>query len=185
MSGSPSSSSSCSSTASRIRPLFSPDSSATVSDEPSKKKRMLTAKTVDKWIAEYDKDLNTTTWLKYEVVDRVHIESLKCSVCETFKDKLVGMRNYNPAFIVGTKNLRTSSFKDHAASSMHAKAMILFKKQQGVDLYQYAPIKSKARRLNQNPRDKQKQNAPSVEKDEEDSEKFVFSLQDWEAWMSQ
>ena len=96
MSGSPSSSSSCSFTASRKRPLFSPDSSATVSDEPSKKKRMLLAKSVDKWIAEYDKDLNTTTWLKYEVVDRVHIESLKCSVCETVKDKLVGMRNYNP-----------------------------------------------------------------------------------------
>ena len=50
-----------------------------------------------------------------------------------------------------------------------------------VDLW----FNSKARRLNQNPRDKQKQNAPSVEEDEEDSEKFVFSLQDWEAWMSQ
>ena len=104
MSGSPSSSSSCSFTASRKRPLFSPDSSATVSDEPFK---MLLAKSVYKWIAEYDKDLNTTTWLKYEVLDPVHIESLKCSVCETFKDKLVGMRNYNPAFIVGTKNRRT------------------------------------------------------------------------------
>ena len=42
----------------------------------SAKKQMLLAKSVDKWINEYDKDYNTVTWLKYDV-DRDQVESLK------------------------------------------------------------------------------------------------------------
>ena len=41
----------------------------------------------------------------------------------------MGMRNYNAAFIEGTSNLRTSSFKDHASTEMHSRAMLLHKKQ--------------------------------------------------------
>ena len=116
-------------------------SESTSSDgAPASKRRMLLAKSVDKWIAEYDKELNTSTWLKYTVVDRHHVDSLTCSVCTRFKSKLEGMRNYNPAFIEGSKNLRTSSFKDHAASSMHVRAMSMFKKQRGDDVTEYAPI---------------------------------------------
>ena len=107
---------------------------------PSSKKRILMAKSVDKWISENDKELNTSTWLKYTVVDRLHVDSLLCSVCTQFKSNLEGMRNYNPAFIDGSKNLRTSSFKDHAGSSMHMRAMSLFKKQQSGDITEYAPI---------------------------------------------
>ena len=41
-------------------------SESTSSDgAPASKRRMLLTKSVDKWIAEYDKELNTTTWLKY------------------------------------------------------------------------------------------------------------------------
>ena len=50
------------------------------------------------------------------------------------------MRNYSPAFIDGTTNLRTSSFKDHAATEMHARAMTLLKRERGVDVRDYAPI---------------------------------------------
>ena len=57
-------------------------SESTSSDgAPASKRRMLLAKSVDKWIAEYDKELNTSTWLKYTVVDRHHVDSLTCSVC--------------------------------------------------------------------------------------------------------
>ncbi len=49
-------------------------------------------------------------------------------------------RNHNGAFVEGSKSLRTSTFKDHTASAMHKKAMILFKQQQGVDLVKYSPI---------------------------------------------
>ena len=76
----------------------------TYSAGPSSKKNILMAKSVDKWISENDKELNTSTWLKYTVVDRLHVDSLLCSVCTQFKSNLEGMRNYNPAFIDGSKN---------------------------------------------------------------------------------
>ena len=50
------------------------------------------------------------------------------------------MCNYSNAFICGLKNLRASSFKDHAASDMHAQAMLLLKKQSSSDVPEYTPI---------------------------------------------
>lgn len=94
---------------------------------PSSERWMLLAKSVDKWMAEYDKELNTSIWLKYNVVYRLHVDSLICSVCTQFKSKFEGMCNYNPAFIEGSKNLQTNYFKDHVTSSMHAQATSLLK----------------------------------------------------------
>ena len=37
-------------------------------------------------------------------------------------------------------NIRSSSFKDHAASEMHSRAMILLKKNQSVNIHDYSPI---------------------------------------------
>ncbi len=54
--------------------------------------------------------------------------------------KTVETRNNNGVFVEGTNNLRASSFKDHTASTMHKKAKILFKQQQGVDIVKYFPI---------------------------------------------
>ena len=104
--------------------------------------RKVTRKTVEKWIAESDKDLDTTLWLKYDVVagDREHVSKIKCSVCGQFKERLVSMRNYNPAFVNGTANVRASSYKEHAITEMHKQAMILFKKQHSTNVCDYAPI---------------------------------------------
>ena len=109
-------------------------------DSPPSKKQGVTAKTVEKWISVNDKALNTVTWLKYEKADREYVDTLKCSVCIQFQDKLCGMCNYSAAFIGRSKNLRASSFKDHAATDMHARAMLLFKKQSSSDVTEYAPI---------------------------------------------
>ena len=48
---------------------------------------------VDKWIAEHDKELNIPVWLKYTVVNGLHVDALLCSVCTHFKSKLGGMCN--------------------------------------------------------------------------------------------
>ena len=40
------------------------------------------------------------------------------------------MRNYHSAFINGTTDVRTSTFKEHARTDMHTRAMSLLKKQQ-------------------------------------------------------
>ena len=64
----------------------------------------------------------------------------RCCVSAEFNEKLRGMCNYNPAFVVGSKNLRASSYKDHAATDMHKRALLLFKKQSSTDVTEYALI---------------------------------------------
>ena len=81
-------------------------------------------------MVEYDRTLNTTVWLKFYMADRDHVASLRCAVSTQFKDNLVSMRNFRPAFIEGTTNVQTSTFKEHAATSMHERVIGQFKKQQ-------------------------------------------------------
>ena len=97
------------------------------SDPPTKKGSV--QKTVEKWIVENDKELNTSVWLKFEMAadNRDHVATLKCAVCSRFRERLQTMRNYRPAFIDGTSNVRTSTFKDHADTGMRKYAMVLFK----------------------------------------------------------
>ena len=109
------------------------------SSGPPTKKRAVSRKTVEKWVVENDRELNTSVWLKFEG-DRNHVFSLKCAVCSEFKDKLISMRNNRPAFIEGTTNIRTTAFKDHAATDMHAHAMVLFKKQHARNITEYSQI---------------------------------------------
>ena len=114
---------------------------AACSDEvPPAKKRGVSAKTVQKWITESDREMSMSARLKYEKADRDYVATLKCSMCIQFNEKLRGMRNYNPAFVVGLKNLRASSYTDHAATDMHKRAMLLSKKQSSSDVTEYAPI---------------------------------------------
>ena len=78
---------------------------AACSDEvpPAKKPRVL-VKMVQKWITESDREMSMSAWLQYEKADCDYVATLKCSMCIQFNEKLRGMRNYNPAFVVGSKN---------------------------------------------------------------------------------
>ena len=53
-------------------------------------KRMVT-RTVERWIVENDKQLDTTIWLKFEtaVGDPEHVSALKRGFCIQFKERLV------------------------------------------------------------------------------------------------
>ena len=106
------------------------------------KKRVLTRRTMGKWNVENDKDLDTTVWLKYDVVegDCEHMSALRCAVCIQFNKRLVLLQNYNPAFINGSKNTRTSAFKDHADTEMDKCAMSLYWKQHSTNICDYVPI---------------------------------------------
>ena len=115
-------------------------SQSSSSSEPPQKKRCVAIRTVQNWISSCDRELNTALWLKYEKYDRDHVASINCSICTTFDEKIRGSRNYNDAFIVGSTNLHTSSFRDHAKTDMHQQAMILFRKSQGSQVTEYSPI---------------------------------------------
>ena len=104
------------------------------------KRRAVTRRTVEKWITENDRKLNTSVWLKFHMADREHVASLKYSVCSEFSTKLESMRNFKAAFIDGSSNVRVSAVQDHAATDMHAYVMLLLKKQQSSSVVDYAPI---------------------------------------------
>ena len=104
------------------------------------KKRAVQTKTVEERISQHDKLLNTSVWLKFDTADRHHVAMLRCSICSQFKTQLESMRNFRPAFIDGTTNVRISTVKDHAGTDMHARAMILYKKQRSTNVCDYAPI---------------------------------------------
>ena len=62
------------------------ESLSSSSSEISTKRRILYARSVDKWIAGNDKELETTTWWKYDIINREQVDCLKCSVCTKFND---------------------------------------------------------------------------------------------------
>ena len=66
-------------------------------DDPPPKKWGVSAKTVGKWIAENDKAMSTSTWLKYHKADREYVATWSVP-CIEFQDKICGMRNYSNAF---------------------------------------------------------------------------------------
>ena len=118
--------------------LTDDDSSSSASS--TSKKSLVSVATVDKWVLDHDKTLNTATWLAYEKVDRHHVALLRCSVCKRFEERIKNSRNFSPAFIDGTSNLRTLSFKDHAKSDMHGRAMELLRREQSTSVTEYSPI---------------------------------------------
>ena len=97
------------------------------SEHPPAKKRAVSRKTIKKWVMENNRTLNTSVWLKFDMADRDNVLALRCDVCLQFKEKLQSIRNFRPAFIEGTTNVRTTPFKEHAATDMHARAMGLYK----------------------------------------------------------
>ena len=68
------------------------DLDAPCSDPPTKK-RSVQKKTVEKWVLENDKELNTSVWLKSETAadDRDRVATLKCAVCSRFRERLQPM----------------------------------------------------------------------------------------------
>jgi len=60
-------------------------------ESPLCKKHGNMMKTVDKWIAENNKALNTTTWLQYDRKDCEYVASVKCAMCILYQDRLHGV----------------------------------------------------------------------------------------------
>ena len=124
--------------AKRVR--YHGDDESSSSASSTTKKRLVSVSTVDKWVLDRDKTLNTATWLTYQKADRHHVTLLRCSVCRQFENKIKSSRNFSSAFIGGTSNLHTSSFKDHAKSDMHRRAMHFLRRQQSTTVTDYSPI---------------------------------------------
>ena len=106
---------------------------------PVAKNRTVTIATATKWKTENDKKLDTSMWLQFEV-DGSSVSALKCSACAKFEDKLRGCKNFTQAFIIGSRNVRSSAFKGHADSDMHKQAMHFLRQSKSTHISEYAQI---------------------------------------------
>ena len=121
-------------------------SSSSSSDSDAKKRRV-TYDTFTKWKRDYDRELQTLTWLnchsQFDSGKRV-VTKLSCSICSKYQDKIKGRKNFSEKWINGAESLRTSNLKDHAHTDQHKHAMSLLKKEQaqiqGLSPASYAPI---------------------------------------------
>ena len=68
---------------------------------PQTKKRAVCQKRVK----ENDRSLNMTAWLKFDSDKTRHVNTLSCKDCRQYKDKLLGIHNYNLAFVDGTSKM--------------------------------------------------------------------------------
>ena len=116
------------------------ESTSASTDGPPVKKRAVYRKTVEKWVVENDRELNTFVWLKFDMANCNHVSLLWCAVFSQFRKKPAGMCNFHPAFIEGMTCVQTTAFKEHAATDMHARAMALFKKHHASSMCKYVPI---------------------------------------------
>ena len=69
--------------------------------------------------------------------DGESVSLLKCKVCCNYKERL---GNFHLAYIEGSVNVKTSSFKEHAESEMHKHTMRLHKKSLGTVAISSTPI---------------------------------------------
>ena len=114
---------------------------SSIAEVPPSKKRVFTVQTVEKWKLENEKAIGTALWLQHnKAADRHHVSMLQCSVYVKFEKSIQSCRNFNPAFIHGSTNLRASSFKEHTRTDMHARVMLLLRKEQASDVTEYTPI---------------------------------------------
>ena len=100
-------------------------SSSSSSDSDAKKRRV-TYDTFTKWKRDYDRELQTLTWLnchsQFDSGKRV-VTKLSCSICSKYQDKIKGRKNFSEKWINGAESLRTSNLKDHAHTDQHKHAM--------------------------------------------------------------
>ena len=104
--------------------------------------------TFKKWKRDFDKELNTVTWLKCETVmasGKKMVRLLKCSVCSKYRIRIESSRNFSDRWIIGAESLRTSNnIRDHRKNNQHALAMSLLMKERASSCGQgpssYTPI---------------------------------------------
>ena len=116
------------------------DLDALCSDPPTKE-HSVQKKTIDKWLVENDKELNTSIWLMFETAadDCDHVTTLKCTVCFRFRERLQPMQNYR------LHSLKVLPVCAHPSSRITPTrtctyTMVLFEKEQYSRPCEYTPI---------------------------------------------
>lgn len=87
-------------------------------------------KTVKNWAKEYN------IKLEWDIKPGGNVENVRCSTCKEHDDRLQGQKNYNRAWVDGSKNATSDSVKKHVHSDMHKRGVdIEMKKHLGSERY--------------------------------------------------
>lgn len=90
------------------------------------KKLAVTVHTVERWKIDSYKAMNTS--------NDHNLRCIEVFVVHQVQGQVDLCRNYNSAFVLGSKNLRVSTVEDHSLSYMYKWAMMLFNKSQGREI---------------------------------------------------
>ncbi len=111
------------------------------------KRRSVTYATFQKWCRDFDRELQTLSWLECNTIYKDGgkiVTHLKCSICMKFEAKIKGRRNYSACWIDGADSLRTSNIQDHATAAQHIHASSLLRQEralaEGESVVSYVPI---------------------------------------------
>ena len=87
-------------------------------------------KTVKNWEKEYN------IKLEWDIQVGGNAGNIRCSTCKEHDDRLHGLKNYNRAWVEGSKNATSDSVKKHVNTDMHKRAAdIAMKKHLGSERY--------------------------------------------------
>ena len=101
------------------------NSTDSIDDAATKKKRRVSVSTFKQWQTLYEKDYQSLSWLRCttDENDPSLVSTLTCAICTRFQSVIRSSKNFSNVWIVGSTNHRTSNIVDHAKSDQHTMAM--------------------------------------------------------------
>ena len=84
--------------------------------------RRVSLSTFKKWQTHYEKEYQTLSWLRcnLDFDSNDCVGSLWSELCRMYESSIVGSKNFQHAWLVGSVNQRTSNIIDHAMSEQHS-----------------------------------------------------------------
>ena len=89
----------------------------------SKKGRVVSVSTVEKWQKDFNRKFDSLVWLrctrsKSDDHEKL-VNTLWRDICKRFEGNIRGLKNFSDAWIKGSKNHKTSNVQDHAYLEQH------------------------------------------------------------------
>ena len=107
------------------------DDSCSYSSQSLVKRRKVKYDTYKQWVSQLDREMQTMLWLDCETelsAGVKYVMKLKCRICDKFKERIIGRRNFSQKWVDGADSVRTTNIRDHTKSEQHCHAMNLERK---------------------------------------------------------
>ncbi len=97
---------------------------STSQSDSGNKKRSVTYATFQKWCQDFDREIQTLSWLDCNTIfykdGKKIVTHLKCSICTKFKANIKGRRNYSARWRWGGQSSNKQYSRPYDRSSTHS-----------------------------------------------------------------